>query len=72
MRYRSPKQAKGLPMGVSVILDLNEDVSVPQLRQFLSYVPEGFDPNFDLRMQIQDGVTPEFLEIRLPVPPELD
>ncbi|MEY9777207.1 hypothetical protein ABH915_002815 [Arthrobacter sp. MW3 TE3886] len=59
-------------MGVSVILDLNEDVSVPQLRHFLSYVPEGFDPSCDLRMQIQDGVTPEFLEIRLPVPPELD
>lgn len=58
-------------MGVSVILDLNEDVSVPQLRHFLSYVPEGFDPSFDLRMQIQDGVTPEYLEIQLPVPPEL-
>lgn len=59
-------------MGVSVILDLNEDVSVPDLRHFLSYVPEGFDTSFDLRMQIQDGVTPEYLEIQLPVPPELD
>jgi hypothetical protein len=59
-------------MGVSVILDLNEDVSVPQLRQFLSYVPEGFDPSFDLRMQTQDDVIPQFLEIQLPVPPERD
>jgi hypothetical protein len=58
-------------MGVSVILDLNEDVSVPHLRHFLSYVPEDFDPNFDLRMKILDGVTPEFLEIQLPVPPEV-
>jgi hypothetical protein len=59
-------------MGVSVILDLNENVSVPQLRHFLSYVPQGFDPSFDLRMQIQDDVIPQFLEIQLPVPPELD
>jgi hypothetical protein len=59
-------------MGVSVILDLNEDVSVPQLRQFLSYVPEGFDPSSDLRMQTQDDVIPQFLEIQLPVPPDQD
>lgn len=59
-------------MGVSVVLDLSEDVSVPHLKHFLSYVPEGFDASFDLRMQIQDGVTPEFLEIQLPVPQELE
>lgn len=58
-------------MGVSVILDLNEEVSVPQLRHFLSYVPEKFDPSFDLRMQIRDDVIPQFLEIQLPVPPEV-
>lgn len=57
-------------MGVSVILDLNEDVSVPDLRHFLSYVPEGFDPKFDVRMQVQNGVNASFLEIQLPVPPE--
>ncbi|MFE4229966.1 hypothetical protein ACFRJ8_18995 [Arthrobacter sp. NPDC056886] len=57
-------------MGVSVILDLTEDVSVPALRHFLSYVPQGFDPSSDLRMQIQDAVVPQFLEILLPIPPE--
>lgn len=59
-------------MGVSVILDLNEDVSVPDLKHFLSYVPEGFDHSYDLRMQIVEGVIPQFLEIRLPVSPEQD
>lgn len=59
-------------MGVSIILDLNEDVSVPDLRHFLSYVPEDFEPTFDLRMQIEGGGIPQFLEIRLPVPPERD
>lgn len=59
-------------MGVSVILDLSEDVSVPQLRHFLSYVPDDFDPKFDLRMQILNGVNPSFLEIQLPVPPGRD
>jgi hypothetical protein len=56
-------------MGVSVIIDLSEDVTVPQLMHFLSYVPDDFDPTFDLRMQIQSGVNPSFLEIQLPVPP---
>jgi hypothetical protein len=59
-------------MGVSVILDLNEDVSVPVLRHFLSCVPEGFDPNLDIRMEIQSNGTPQFLEIVLPIPQERD
>ena len=57
-------------MGVSVILDLNEDVSVPVLKHFLSYVPEDFEATFDLRMQLERGGVPQFLEIQLPVPPE--
>lgn len=58
-------------MGVSVILDLNEDVSVPVLKHFLSYVPEDFEATSDLRMQLESGGIPQFLEILLPVPPEL-
>ncbi len=59
-------------MGVSVILDLNEDVSVPVLRHFLSCVPEGFDPSLDIRMEMQSNGTPQFLEIVLPLPPTQD
>lgn len=59
-------------MGVSVILDLNEDVSAHDLSHFLSHIPEGFDRSYDLRMQIVEGVIPQFLEIRLPISPERD
>lgn len=55
-------------MGVAVILDLNDDVSVPVLKHFLSYVPEDFDYTTDLRWKSDTRELPQFLVIPLPVP----
>lgn len=55
-------------MAVSVLLDLTQVVSVPDLRHFLSYLPDGFDPAEDLRMSTLTDERPYFLEISLPVP----
>lgn len=55
-------------MGVAVILDLNDDVSVPVLKHFLSYVPQDFDYTLDLRWQSDTREFPQFLVIPLPVP----
>lgn len=55
-------------MAVSVVLDLGQAVSVPDLRLFLSYLPEGFGPAEDLRSDIDSEGTTHFLEIPLPVP----
>lgn len=56
-------------MAVSVLLDLTQVVSVPDLRHFLSYIPEGFDPAEDLRMMSpQNDGRPNFLEISLRIP----
>lgn len=57
-------------MSVSVILDLGKIVSVPELRHFLSYIPEDFDPAEDLRLQPDGDGTTHFLEIPLPIPQE--
>jgi hypothetical protein len=62
------KEMEGAPMAVSVLLDLNQVVSVPELKHFLSYLPADFDPTEDLRMSIHADGTPSFLEIPLPVP----
>ncbi|MCB5292606.1 hypothetical protein [Arthrobacter sp. SO3] len=55
-------------MAISVLLDLNQVVSVPELKHFLSYLPADFDTTEDLRMSIHADGTPSFLEIPLPVP----
>lgn len=50
-------------MAVSVLLDLRNSVSVP----VLSYLPEDFDANQDLRTSIDAGGM-HLLEIHLPLP----
>lgn len=56
---------KGVPMGVAVILDLNDEVSVPDLKHFLSFVPEGYAETLDLRLRSVTGGAPQFLAIDL-------
>lgn len=55
-------------MAVTVLLDLTQAVSVPDLKHFLSYVPQDFDPTEDLRTSTETDGAPTFLEIALPVP----
>lgn len=52
-------------MGVAVVLNLNDDVSVPDLKQFLSFVPEGYADTLDLRVLSETGAPPAFLAIDL-------
>ena len=59
-------------MSVAVILDLRDDVSVPLLKLFLSYVPEDFDDTTDLRWKSGTDGLPQFFVIPLPVPEEND
>jgi hypothetical protein len=59
-------------MAVSVVLDLGQAVSAPDLRHFLSYLPEAFGPAEDLRSSIDSDGTTHFLEIPLPLPGEQD
>lgn len=59
-------------MAVSVLLDLGRAVSVPDLKHFLSYLPEDFDPTEDLRLSADSDGTTNFLQIPLPVPPVQD
>lgn len=62
-------------MAVAVILALTEEVSVKDLKQFLSFVPEGFDSQVDLRIasieRFRSEGLPDFLQIPLPEAPEL-
>lgn len=62
------KKDKGAPMAVSVLLALDQPVSLPDLMHFLSYLPEGFDPTEDLRTHPNADGTTHFLEIPLPIP----
>ena len=59
-------------MAVSVVLDLGQAVSAPDLRHFLSYLPEAFDPSEDLRSAVDaDGAT-RFFVVALPLPGQHD
>ncbi|MHA7156290.1 hypothetical protein [Arthrobacter sp. TMN-50] len=57
-------------MAIGLILDLNQAVSVQDLKQFLSYVPEGFDSELDLRVASTDRFRreglPDYLQLRIP------
>lgn len=56
-------------MAVSIVLDLTDDVSPASLRQFLSFLPEGFDQAKDLRVRDTSETSdeaPYFLQILLP------
>lgn len=61
-------------MGVSVILDLENQVSAADLRQFLSFLPEASESACDLRVTtdlrviVDDHEVPHFLAIQLPTP----
>lgn len=59
-------------MAVSVLLALNRTITVPDLRHFLSHLPEDFNLGKDLRMHPElDGRT-NYLEIRLPVSSQVE
>lgn len=53
-------------MAASVILNLNEPVSVRDLRQFLSLVPEGVDNSDDIRQRYANESSTGYLEILIP------
>lgn len=55
-------------MSVAVVLDLRDDVSVPLLKLFLSYLPEDFDDTTDLRWKSGTDGLPHFFVIPLPLP----
>lgn len=57
-------------MAVSVLLDLNQVVSVRDLTLFLSYIPDDSDPTADLRMGNVSDDRAHFLEIPIPVTPK--
>lgn len=57
-------------MAVSVLLALTRSVTVPDLRHFLSHLPEDFNLGRDLRMHPEADGSTNFLEIPLPVPVE--
>lgn len=65
MRAKSHK-AKGKSLAVSILLDLGQAVTVLDLRQFLSWVPEGFDVTQDLRLDSSQADI-ALLEIPLPL-----
>jgi hypothetical protein len=53
-------------MASSVVLNLNEPVSVRDLRQFLSLVPDGVDSSDDIRMRYANESSTGYLEISIP------
>lgn len=53
-------------MASSVVLNLNEPVSVRDLRQFLSLVPECVDNSDDIRQRYANETTTGYLEISIP------
>jgi hypothetical protein len=55
-------------VAVAIILDLRDDVSVPLLKLFLSYLPEDFDYTTDLRWKSGTEGLPQFFVIPLTVP----
>lgn len=55
-------------MAVSVLLALTRSVTVPDLRHFLSHVPDDFNLGKDLRMHPEVNGRTNFLEIPLQVP----
>lgn len=55
-------------MAVSVLLALTRSVTVPDLRHFLSHVPDDFNLGKDLRMHPEVSGRTNFLEIPLQVP----
>ncbi|WP_426996303.1 hypothetical protein [Pseudarthrobacter sp. N5] len=57
-------------MAISVLLALTRCVTVPDLRHFLSHLPEGFNLGKDLRMHPEADGRTNFLEIQIPVPLE--
>lgn len=58
---------KGNPMALSVVLNLTEPVSVPDLERFLTFIPDGFDTSQDIRRRIEDDTRAAYLVI--PIPP---
>lgn len=55
-------------MAVSVLLALTRTVTVPDLRHFLSYLPEDFNLGKDLRMHPETDGRTNYLLIQLPAP----
>lgn len=53
-------------MASSVVLNLNEPVSVRDLRQFLSLVPEGVDNSDDIRQRYANEASTGYFEISIP------
>jgi hypothetical protein len=59
-------------MAVSVLLALTRSVTVPDLRHFLSHLPDDFNLSKDLRMHPEADGRTNFLEIQLPIPSQCE
>lgn len=57
-------------MASSIVLNLKEPVSVRDLRQFLSLIPEAVDNNEDIRMRYANEAMTGYLEISIPLSKE--
>lgn len=53
-------------MALSVTLNLNQPVSVHDLKLFLSFVPEGIDESQDIRKRYANQESTGYLEISYP------
>ena len=53
-------------MSLSVVLYLSRPVTVPDLKRFLSLVPEGIDETQDIRRRHANEETTGYLEFSMP------
>jgi hypothetical protein len=61
---------KGDAMAISVLLDLSQAVSVHDLWQFLSFVPNWHDNDNDIRAMDVKGLAVRWLEVELNPSPD--
>ncbi|WP_133247467.1 hypothetical protein [Arthrobacter sp. H-02-3] len=61
---------KGDAMAISIVLDLAEAVSVHDLWQFLSFVPQWHDHDKDVRVMDARGLAVRYLEVEINASPD--
>ncbi len=64
-QVRNTMKMKGDAMAISILLDLSEAVSVHDLWQFLSFVPNWHDHDKDIRVTDVKGLAVRWLEVEL-------
>jgi hypothetical protein len=61
---------KGDAMAISIVLDLSEAISVHDLWQFLSFVPQWHDHDKDIRAMDVKGLAVRYLQVEVNPSPE--